>query len=303
MTINYLKNSQIDKTRWDQVIEASTNGRVYACSWYLDRMAEQWDALVVGDYEMIMPLPWNRKYGIYYIYMPFYVQQLDIYSMQHISPEMYSTFVEAIPFKFRWIDLCLGISEKLILKEGIQTKLRTNYVLDLDRPYSEIYNGYRSDAKKKLQKNITFTYEDRAEIQKVIHDYKLSVGKKLPDIKEQHFVRLGKALVEAQKRNYLLSAQIRDHHGVISATGLFLVYKKRAHYILGSQTSKGRETHASHYLLDHFFMTYCRHIQVFDFEGSDNPGIADFFKKWGAQIENYAQISRILFPFNLWALR
>ena len=56
-----------------------TNGFIYGYSFYLDHMAKHWDALVSGDYEAVMPLTWNRKYGIYYLYQPFLAAQLGVF--------------------------------------------------------------------------------------------------------------------------------------------------------------------------------------------------------------------------------
>ncbi|MGZ8544622.1 MAG: hypothetical protein ACXWV0_04965, partial [Flavisolibacter sp.] len=78
-TIQYLEQSAINRTLWDQCIDKAGNGLVYAYSWYLDRMADHWDALVLNDYEMVMPLPCRRKYGFYYLYQPFLTAQLGLF--------------------------------------------------------------------------------------------------------------------------------------------------------------------------------------------------------------------------------
>jgi hypothetical protein len=70
--IQYLSNQQIDKTKWDHCIDNAGNGLIYAYSFYLDNMAKNWDALVLNDYEAVMPLTWNKKYGIHYLYQPFF---------------------------------------------------------------------------------------------------------------------------------------------------------------------------------------------------------------------------------------
>ena len=50
--------------KWDNCITNAPNGLIYGYSFYLDHMAKQWDALVLNDYEAVMPLTWNKKYGI-----------------------------------------------------------------------------------------------------------------------------------------------------------------------------------------------------------------------------------------------
>jgi hypothetical protein len=68
--IRYLQRDQIDTVQWDNCIGNAPNGLIYGHSFYLDRMAVNWDALVLNDYEAVMPLPWKKKWGIYYLAHP-----------------------------------------------------------------------------------------------------------------------------------------------------------------------------------------------------------------------------------------
>jgi hypothetical protein len=54
--IQYLSHKNIDKIKWDAVIASSSNRLIYGYSFYLDHMAKQWDALILNDYEAVMPL-------------------------------------------------------------------------------------------------------------------------------------------------------------------------------------------------------------------------------------------------------
>ena len=66
--IKYLRHQEVDKSKWDNCIDKADNGLIYAYSFYLDHMAKQWDALVLNDYEAVMPLTWNKKFGFYYLW-------------------------------------------------------------------------------------------------------------------------------------------------------------------------------------------------------------------------------------------
>ena len=56
LDIQYLLHYEIDKSKWDKCINGADNGLIYGYSFYLDHMAKHWDALVLNDYEAIMPL-------------------------------------------------------------------------------------------------------------------------------------------------------------------------------------------------------------------------------------------------------
>ncbi|MGZ8510263.1 MAG: hypothetical protein ACXWWA_07800, partial [Chitinophagaceae bacterium] len=102
--IRFVPYKEIDLTKWDNCISTASNGLIYGYSYYLDHMAKQWDALVLDDYEAVMPLTWNRKYGIAYLYQPFLTAQLGVFG-QDISAELLASFLQAIPAKFLYWDI------------------------------------------------------------------------------------------------------------------------------------------------------------------------------------------------------
>ena len=92
--IKYISYAEIDKQKWDSCIQHAVNGLIYAYSWYLDAMAENWDALVLGDYETVMPLTWNKKYGVHYLYQPYFCASLGIFSRKEIKATTTELFLK-----------------------------------------------------------------------------------------------------------------------------------------------------------------------------------------------------------------
>ncbi len=79
--IRYLKRQDLDLNAWDECIRLSPAGLLYARSFFLDAITDgQWDALVMGDYEAVMPLTWNKKYGFTYLYQPNFVPVLGVFA-------------------------------------------------------------------------------------------------------------------------------------------------------------------------------------------------------------------------------
>ena len=100
-SVSYLQNANIDKVKWDKCIDTASNGLIYAYSFYLDAMAKHWDALVMNDYEAVMPVTWNKKYGVHYLYQPFLCASLGLFG-KHINREMLSAFLNKIPKRFKY---------------------------------------------------------------------------------------------------------------------------------------------------------------------------------------------------------
>ena len=106
--IKLLRHNEINKVRWDECVKKSFNGNVYALSWYLDIVHRNWDALVENDYERVMPLTSSKKFGLSYMFQPFFVQQLGVFSSTQLSQETVDNFIKAIPEEYRLIQYRLN---------------------------------------------------------------------------------------------------------------------------------------------------------------------------------------------------
>ena len=74
--IKYLSHSQIAPPRWAALLAAC--GTVHVYSWYLDIVHPGWEALVDDDYQAVMPLTGGKKFGVNYLFQPYFVQQAKI---------------------------------------------------------------------------------------------------------------------------------------------------------------------------------------------------------------------------------
>jgi hypothetical protein len=73
MPIKYLSREELDDVKYNNCIAESTQSNVYAFSWYLDIVSDQWSALILNDYEAVMPLTWNSKFKfLNYAIQPFF---------------------------------------------------------------------------------------------------------------------------------------------------------------------------------------------------------------------------------------
>ncbi len=300
MNIFYFENREIDKERWDKLIDDAPNGRIYAYSWYLDVLAEGcWDALIWGDYEYVMPLPWRCKFGIYYVYTPFFVQQLGIFSRNEIPQNLYAEFLDNLPCKFRYLELSVNLDNEIASKKATTKKIRTNYILDIDKSYEEIRNGYKPSARNKLKKKEDFLLQETTDFEKIISDYIRDNSYLVPEIKKTDYERLNKVMKKAFEEKHLIACKLTDKQGEIQASCFFLISHHRAYHLFSSQTFMGKKIHAKHYLIDYFIQKYHKRIKKYDFAGSDLPGVAEFIKKWGATPEYYSTIKLSRFPVNL----
>ena len=78
--IQLIERENINIEKYDTCVEKSEQSRVFAYSWYLDIVSDNWCVLVFQDYEAVMPLPFRKKYGIKYVYPPFWLIELGVFS-------------------------------------------------------------------------------------------------------------------------------------------------------------------------------------------------------------------------------
>jgi len=151
MRIKHLTHNDIDTKKWDNCISNAVNGNVYAWSWYLDIVSPNWDALVLDNYRAVMPLTWSKKYGVAYIYQPFFTQQLGLFSGDVITEEMLSLFVEAIPAKYRFIELSMNVDVSSVCNTHVFGTGSTTH-LKLNNPYEELRKSYTTNTLRNLKK-------------------------------------------------------------------------------------------------------------------------------------------------------
>jgi len=294
--IKHLHNQQIDKTKWDTCIKSADNELLYAYSFYLDHMSQHWDALVLNDYEAVMPLTWNRKYGIAYLYQPFLTAQLGIFG-KNITASITDLFIKSIPKTFRYIDILLNAGNN---SEAFQNNilLRANYVLRLDKPYEELQATYRENIRRNIKKSVQAgsTIQKGFAVDKVIQ------------LALEQMKKHGKESAENVNRfkklySFLLEKEMAITYGIFSAqqqllsSCVFFLKQNRAYYILVGNHPNGKTLGASHALIDAFIKDYAGQKINLDFEGSDIRNLAFFYSSFGAIQETYPALKINRLPF------
>ena len=78
---------------------------------------------------------------------------------------------------------------------------------------------------------------------------------------------------------------------------LFVMQAGRIIYLFSAVSEAGREQQAMSFLLDNVIKEYSDTVDILDFEGSMVPGIASFFRSFGAGKERYFHFKRSRIPF------
>jgi len=293
--IQYITYEKIDNTKWDACIDAAPNGLIYAYSYYLDTMARHWDALVLGDYEAVMPLTWNKKFGFYYLYQPAFTASLGIFG-KGLSETLIENFVKAIPRKFKVIEISLNSGNISNLSKG----LRSNYYLSLDKSYNEISSDYRENHLRNIKKAFQSgcTVKKDISVDDIININRQQM-KDAGGLKEDDYENFKSLFQCLKEKNKAETYSIANGSNAILASCVFFFSHNRAYYILVGNTSEGKTTGASHALIDAFIKDNAGRNLILDFEGSDIESLAMFYKGFGATEEKYPFLKINRLPFYL----
>jgi hypothetical protein len=292
--LKYLKQSQINYEKWDRCIDLAPNSRVYAASWYLDRTAVNWNALVWGDYEFVMPLPFKKKLGIRYLYQPLYCQQLGIFPSPPV--EVATAFYQKIRKIFRFSDMqlnALNIPPNKLA--GFYFSPRRNFLLHLNTDYEFIFSAYSGNTKRNIARagknRLNFvegiSMEDFLEFKKKNLVLKLS---------EKSIQKIKSIIAYSQYKGFGEIAGVYTPGNELCAAVFFCRWKDRIIYLNATSSLEGKELRAMFHLMDCFLKNSAGKNLTLDFEGSMIPGVARFFAGFGATPETYYRMQSFKLP-------
>lgn len=148
MTDFYLKNNQISKDLWNKSLNKCINANTYCYSWYLDTVANDWDAIVSEKYDILMPLPISGKFH-FNVYQPLLTPKLGIFYSREISKTELNLFVSKLPQNIKNIKLNFNKFNTISLNKNILKK--ETYSIDLYSNYIDLFNNYSNYIKHNLE--------------------------------------------------------------------------------------------------------------------------------------------------------
>lgn len=286
-TVQFVTRNNIDTAKWNSCIDDADNGLIYAYTFYLDALCDNWDGLVLNDYEAVMPLPWRKKWSVHYLYQPFLTAQLGLFG-NNLNATILKTFLQAIPKRFRYWDMMLNMGNLFSL-DDYPLYERVTYLLPLQKNYESLYSAYRENIKRNIKKAINYqcVVKKDFDVQVVIDLAGLQPTKSATDKDFDAFKNLYSLL---HKKQQAITYGVFNAKEESLATCVFFFSHNKAYYILVGNHPNGRTLGASHLLIDAFIKDYAGKNLMLDFEGSDIRNLAFFYNSFGAEAKKYTAI-------------
>lgn len=289
-----IPHHQIDKTQWDECIRNSIHPLTTAQSWYLDIVAPGWSALVADDYRVVMPLPIVRKGPFRFLVQPLLVQQLGVFSIEPLSPELAGAFYR----KAKAMCPFLNLNARNTLPLTLQLTQRTNYILYLNQNYSSLQAGFSKNCQRNLKKAEAFNLSLPVNIgpDTFIEFSQIYAAFDFPP---QGWETLRQIVDTAIVRENGFCQAVTDDKGNPLAMAFFLKDAHRITFLSGTSSPQGLQKKAMFRMIDHVIQAYSNQNLLLDFEGSAIEPIARFYRGFGAISEYYYQWAHPLMRFIL----
>jgi hypothetical protein len=198
--------------------------------------------------------------------------------------------------------------------------MRSNYVLNLQRPYETINNEYRNNVRRNVKKaqQLNCRYATGISLDEVIKLARWQIQQQVTNIGEEdytHFKDLFNYLAssgnagdvaersEIGLRGYKprrATSGVYTSNNELVASCVWFYSHGRAYYILVGNHPNGKTIGASHFLIDRFIYEHAGQELLLDFEGSDIASLAFFYSSFGGVKEVYPALQFQRLP---WWLR
>lgn len=281
------------------MISGSPVGIIYAASWYLDIVCPNWEALVEDDYSAVFPLTCRSKYGIHYLFQPYFTQQLGLFSNEKEKKEnILRDFLMHIPKKFRLIEIQLNTDNLIEDFNGFSTHKKLTHHLFLDDDYEGIRNNYSENHSRNIKKAIKTTNEIITDIapSAIIQLFRENKGVGIENLKSNDYLVFEKLLNEASKKNLMEVRGVRNESQELIAGAIFLQSLHSYIFLFSATNKKAKESGAMSQLIDSFIRDHSGEEVYLDFEGSMDLNLARFYKGFGSKEVVYLQIRKNNLP-------
>jgi len=275
--VQIINHKELDKVIWDKKIGVSASPSFFMLSWVLDILHPNWDALVYLNYEAFMPIPIAKKFGVNYIFQPKFIRSLSIFHEKEGQRELIlEAFIEAYSF----VNINLDFELKEASDSGFYQKLSMPNSSEL------LHKAYSKNALRVISKlDVEIEYKLFYDAETFIQFFRKI--KNIKSLKSNSYSKLHQLINETLKReNGKLIAAF--YKGEMIACGFFIFFQKQVYFMKGTVNKLGREKGAFYGLIDFVLQSLVGSFEHFDFVGSNDNGIAGFYKKFGAKDFHYS---------------
>lgn len=267
--------------RWDNCINKAINGNIFAYSWYLNILNNNWEALVLGDYLYVMPLLRKTKFNKTIYYQSKLANNLGVFSSQLLSENIVRQFIESIPHQNALIYISLNSFNKL-RSNNIQN-LKT-HELDLIQSHKKIAEKYSNQFQQDLQ---TARKANLSLIQGLLPNdlIHFSISRNVksnPKLTLNEFQKLRMITASCMRYGLCETYCVYTAQNNLCASALFIKSKLKIYILYAAISNIGINNKAFHLLIDKYIEVHSEKNLTLNLDKLITKNKIDFFSGVGA---------------------
>lgn len=284
--IHFISRQNIDLEKWNACLKNSRYESIYGHIWYLDAIC-QWDAMVIGDYEAIIVLPYRNKLGISYVYVPDFCQTLGIFSTKKYPAKMVDDLLLKLATRFRFVDFALADIECSLSSNAIANR---NVELTLSSKYDDLRARFSSNTKRNITKSakcaveVKQSYSPELILKAYLENKAKEVGSSMSDT-EQNYLRV--IVNEGIEQDLVTLLEAYSNDGDFLGGAVFVKSYSRYLFLFSGLTENGKSQGAMFAVINSFISSHSGEAMILDFEGSNDDGVARFYQGFGGISTTY----------------
>lgn len=271
-----IKQSEINREKWDALVINSPKATIYNQSLFLDALAENWMLLTNDDYSAGLPIPFTIRAGVKGIYTPNFCREFSFIGFANLSDSEITQSIQLLQNEFKFCSLNL-------VENYFQGQVEQKVFQQLSSIQS--LNSQAKRSCKKFEKSgliLEKTIVDT--VLPIVSEELLAKVKSLRKIDLDRFEQMIYSLPIDQ----LLVLGVKDENQWLGGL-IFIHWKNKLHYIKGGAKELAKNDGAMFAMMNNMINYTVENQLELDFGGSNVEGVQRFNKSFGATDQQYLE--------------
>lgn len=290
MKVRLIKKEDLDKVKYNSCVHYANNGNIFGYWWYLDAVSKDWEVLVEGDYESVMPLVWREDFlKTKALHQPGLLRESGIYSINVLSAVRIQKFLEAIPDTYKKINIHLNEQNTTGDFPNFEKIEKTNHQMLLMDDYQKLANAYTESLKTRIEKAESNQLQSITNKKpEVIADFYKKYTSEQNNL-NHNFHTIQRIMYNALHRGWGFTSSVLDKDGGMLASNFFIYSHKKVVNLLPVVSPKGKELGALELMMDTLIKTHAGRPLILDFNTMEDNQLA---KDFGARSNVFYQLKQ-----------
>jgi uncharacterized membrane protein (UPF0136 family) len=285
--IGFIKNTELDKWKWDHLVAADVNGHSFLYTSYLDLVSDSWGIICDTDVSAGIVVFEKILFGKRIVILPNFTQAIP--------------FIGDVQFKNALEEYLTDyLAQSSLVSYAYTGLLKKHSGLNVQQVNHQLIrynNGQRFPTKvwgRNIRKAEAGNYIECVHMptRLFVSSLKLEMKQKGNPYSVKDYQRLTTIIDQSIKLGIGFLKGIQNKNGTF-VCGQYYVYHNNQLYLVACfSDSEAKQSSVLHYLMYQLIRDFFSDQLVVHFGGSAIPVIADFNKNFGATDESYIKISK-----------